>query len=163
MSEDVIIKGEVGYNRQDPTAGPVVGFAAAILVTLLLCFIFVISYYGWALETEQYRFQMLPVAQDYKQIQANNDKLLHQYGFANKERTAVRVPVERAMELLLKESAAKKTFYSTAPAPVPVPPAAVPAGAPAGTPAGAAAPDAAKPAAAGPAGAAPAKPEAPKH
>jgi hypothetical protein len=160
MSEDVIIKGEVGYNRQDPQAAPVFAFAGAIIVTLILCFVFVISYYGWALESEQYRFQQLPVAQDYKNIQSAEAQVLGQYGYINKERTAVRVPVDRAMELLLSESQAKKTFYSTAAAPVKADPAAAP---------GAAAPGAAAPAAAAP-GATPAannpaaKPvEAPKH
>ena len=127
MSDDVIIKGELGYNRQDPQAGPVVGFAVAILVTLLLCFIFVISYYGWALETEQYRFQQVPVAQDYKAIQANEAVLLNQYGYAHKERPAVRLTVDRAMELFLKESQATKAFYPTAPAPVKVDAPAAPA------------------------------------
>ena len=122
MSDDVIIKGEVGYNRQDPTAGPVLVFASGILVTLLLCFIFVIAYYGWALESEQYRFQQVPIAQDYKAIQAAEDQILHQYGYLNKEKTLVRVPVERAMELLLQESQAKKTFYPSAPAPLRVDP-----------------------------------------
>lgn len=140
MSEDVIIKGEVGYNRQDPKALPVFGFAIAIIITLVLCFIFVISYYGWALEAEQYRFQAVPVAQDYKTIQATESQLLNQYGYANKERTVVRLTLDRAMELTLKEAQAKKTFYPTAPAPVKVDGAAA-AGAPAaGTPAAAVAP-----------------------
>ena len=120
MSDDVIIKGELGYNRQDPKAGPVLIFAAGILVTLLMCFIFVIAYYGWALEGEQYRFQQVPVAQDYKNLQASADQLLHQTAYSNKEKTGVRLTVERAMELFLQESQAKKAFYPTAPAPVKV-------------------------------------------
>jgi hypothetical protein len=139
MSEDVIIKGEVGYNRQDPKALPVFGFAIAIIITLVLCFIFVISYYGWALEAEQYRFQAVPVAQDYKTIQATESQLLNQYGYANKERTVVRLTLDRAMELTLKEAQAKKTFYPTAPAPVKVDAAAAGAAA-AGAPAAPAAP-----------------------
>lgn len=136
MSDDVIIKDEVGYNRQDPQAAPVAVFAAGILVTLLLCFIFVISYYGWALESEQYRFQMAPIAQDYKVSEANAAKILHQSGYTNKDRTGVRLTVERAMDLFLQEAQAKKAFYPTAPAAVKVDaPVAAAAPAAAGTPA----------------------------
>ena len=146
MSDDVIIKGEVGYNRQDPKAVPVLVFAAGILVTLLFCFIFVIAYYGWALEEEQYRFQQVPVAQDFKNLQASSAQLLHQTAYTNKEKTAVRLTVERAMELFLQESQAKRAFYPTAAAPVKVDAAAA-AGAPAAAlDPGKPATDAAKPA-----------------
>jgi len=146
MSEDVIIKGEAGYNRQDPQAGPVFLFAGAILATLFLCFVFVIVYYGWALEVEQYRFQQVPVAQDYKTIEAQTAQQLGQYGYIDRQKGAVRLTVDRAMELFLKESQARKAFYPTAAAPVKVE-----------APAAAAA-DPAKPAVD------PAKPaEAPKH
>lgn len=131
MSEDHIVRNEVGYNRQDPKATPVLVFAGAIIVTLVAVFIFVTAYYGFVLETQQYRFQGEPIATDYKTIQANEDKLLHQYSIVNKEKGVVRVPVERAMELMLADAAEKKTWYSTESKPLRVDPAAAAAAAPA--------------------------------
>lgn len=140
MSDEVIIRNEAGYNRQDPKAAPVLVFAAAIIGTLVAVFIFVTAYYGFVLETQQYRFQGEPIASDYMTIQANDAKLLNQYSFANKEKTAVRIPVSRAMELVLADAAEKKTWYSTENKPLRVDPAAAAATPAAAAPTGAAAP-----------------------
>ena len=47
------------------------------------------------------RLQETPLA-DYRAFRAHEDELLSTYGWANKEKTAVRIPIERAMELLVE-------------------------------------------------------------
>lgn len=130
MSDDVIIRNETGYNRQDPKATPILVFAAAIIGTLVAVFIFVTAYYGFVLETQQYRFQGEPIASDYMTIQSNDAKLLNQYSYTNKDKGLVRIPMNRAMELVLADAAEKKTYYSTENKPLRVDPAAAAAAAP---------------------------------
>jgi hypothetical protein len=52
--------------------------------------------------------QQISPEQDLKEFRAAQEKLLHSYGWINREKGIVRIPVERAMGLIVQESSQSK-------------------------------------------------------
>ncbi|MCW5980352.1 MAG: hypothetical protein KIT09_19880 [Bryobacteraceae bacterium] len=109
---------ETGFDRHDPNARflALLGFG---LIVLLVAIVFGIQYYYDRVKEQQIYVQVLaPESETLKNLRAEEDEQLHSYRYIDRARGAVRLPIERAMELLAREQAAGKTFYPTTPYPV---------------------------------------------
>jgi len=61
------------------------------------------------------RLQMDPVA-EYRAIRAQEEGILHGYGWVDKDAGIARIPIERAMDLILEEGLPARAAAGTAPA-----------------------------------------------
>jgi hypothetical protein len=127
---------EIRHELRDVTVRPIVGFCIGLV--LLVGFSFwvtrVLFKYFAARETKaastlslvketlqlppEPRLQVAP-AQDLKQIRDSEENILHSYGWVNQQSGIVRIPIERAMQLIaerglpsLPSSAEKKAADS---------------------------------------------------
>ena len=134
--ETIVIPADgAGFDRQDPQAFMIALFAIASVVALILVMLAVQIFYQHGREQQIYEKVLLPVSQDLLDLRAREDSNLHSYGYINKEKTQIRVPIERAMDLIVKEYADGKLRYSMKPTPVkPLVPAAAPAPGTSGAP-----------------------------
>jgi hypothetical protein len=107
-----------GYERSEPRAGLVAAVFGAIVVGLILVVLAIQSIYDRVLEQQVYVKVLEPVSEDLKNLRAREDEQLHSYRYLDRAAGTVRIPVERAMELLEKEAAAGRLPYPTRPAPV---------------------------------------------
>lgn len=108
----------VGYERTEPNA-----FKIGMLTILIVAFILVscaavFYWYVGEREAAHYREVQVPVWQELKDVRAYETERLTQYKYIDKSAGKVQLPVARAMELLIQESAEGKAFYGGANAPV---------------------------------------------
>jgi hypothetical protein len=131
----VVHTAEEGFDHTEPRTAWIAAFGAFIVLTLVIT-IFGIQYYFDRYSERQIYTQVLePVADDLTNLRDREDIDLHQDKYVDRKTGTVRISIERAMDLLVKEYAEGRLPYSTAPQAVkPI------------EPEGAPAPDAVKPA-----------------
>ena len=128
------------YDIRDPDWKFVSIFSVVCLVLLAVTSGAVALYYYMIRDYEVYNRVLAPPGRDLKALRDREDKELHSYGYADEQRRTVRIPIERAMELLVKEAAENRFRYPTTPyqvktaqeAGAPLPGAGVTAGTPGG-------------------------------
>jgi hypothetical protein len=109
------VDASVGYDRSEPLTGPIILNIIAIGVILVLVIAGVTFYFNAYRDRIIEETQLSPVSQDLLDLRAKEDQLLNSYGIADKAAGTVRVPVSRAMELVLAEAKAGTPKYPTAP------------------------------------------------
>lgn len=138
-----------GFNRDEPSVGAIFGFAAGSMVLLVLTIATVQMYFDHVYNEAVYEKVLAPPSEQLKELRQRDDWNLTHYMYLDKPSGQVRIPLDKAMELVLADAAAGKTFYP-AKATAPKVEVAAPAAAPGTVPGGAGAV---------PAGTAPAVPE----
>lgn len=123
-----------GYDRGEPKSGLIALIGGAIVAVVVVVIFAVQFYYERVKEQQLYEKVMAPIAGDLVDLRTLEDRLLHSYGYVDREAGKVRIPIERAMELLAQEAADNRLPYSTRPTPVkpPEPPPGAPVAAAAG-------------------------------
>lgn len=109
---------DAGYDRHDPNVRflALFGFATLVLLALVIAGI---QYYHDRVKEQQIFVKVLaPESSALQALRAREDQELHSYQYLNREKGIVRLPIERAMELLAREYAAGKVFYPTKPYPI---------------------------------------------
>jgi hypothetical protein len=105
---------EIGYERSEPNALKI-GFLTLIIVF----FIIVTSYaiYYWYVGQIEYTRHMeveVPLWDVTKEVRAYETERLTQYKYFDKAAGMVQLPIDKAMSLLVEETAAGKYFYGGA-------------------------------------------------
>ena len=95
-----------GFDEAEPQATWILVLGLGTIVTLIAVMFAVGWYFDRVNEEVTYEKQLAPVSDDLKGLRADEDLRLHTYGYMNKEKTEVRIPIERAMELVISERAA---------------------------------------------------------
>jgi hypothetical protein len=113
---------ETGFNREEPRYGLVAVFGLATVVVIAILIAGLQFLYEQYREQQVFVKQQVPVWQDLTSLRAREDGQLHSYAYLDRNRGLVRIPIERAMELLAAEAAAGKLPYDSSPKPVPPPP-----------------------------------------
>jgi hypothetical protein len=132
-----------GFDRAEPSAGAIAGFMIMSLVLLVLTIVAIQQYFEHIWNQAVYEKILAPPSEQLREVRGRDDWNLTHYMYMDKASGQVRIPVDRAMELILQDAAAGKTFYPAKPtAPKKEEPAvAVPAPGAPGTPPPAAAPE----------------------
>ncbi len=141
-----------GYDHQEPSAGAIAAFAIGSMVLLVLTIGAIQQYFDHIWNEAVYEKILAPPSEQLREVRGRDDWNLTHYMYMDKAAGQVRIPVDRAMDLILQDAAAGKTFYpakATVPkkeepavaAPVPGAAPGAPAAAPAGTTPAAAAPE----------------------
>lgn len=97
-----------GFEPTEPRAGVIALVGGAIMVMLVLVIAGVQAYYDHVREQQIFVKQLEPVSEDLKALRARETTQLHSYQYVDRAKGTVRIPIERAMELLVKEANAKK-------------------------------------------------------
>ena len=107
-----------GFDRSEPNVRFIAIFGAGTLVLLVVAVVALQYYYDRVLEEQVFVKVQEPVAQNLVDLRAREDEELHSYRYLDREKGAVRLPIERAMELLASESAQGKLKYPQRPSTV---------------------------------------------
>ena len=119
-----------GYEKGEPRMGLVASAFGAMVIGLVLVILAIQAVYDRVQEEQIFVKVLEPVSEDLRNLRAREDGQLHSYQYIDRAAGSVRIPIERAMEMIEKEAAANRLGYPTKPAPVRVepPPAAQGAG-----------------------------------
>ena len=109
------VSAELGYDRSDPLIGAILANIVSIIVILAVVIGGVTFYFHNYRDRIIEETQLTPVSQDLLDLHAKEDQLLNSYGIADKAAGTVRLPVSRAMELVIAEAKDGKPKYPTAP------------------------------------------------
>ena len=109
------VNAELGYDRSEPLTVPILINIVAIIVILAVVIWGVTFYFNAYRDRIIVETQLTPVSQDLLDLRAKEDQLLNSYGIADKAAGTVRVPVSRAMELIIADAKAGTPKYPTAP------------------------------------------------
>lgn len=96
---------EMGFDRSEVQTVPVVVVTVVIVGFIVAVCIGCAIYYNSFRDAQVERLQLEPVSQDYLDLQAREQKHLNSYGTIDKAAGIVRVPIEKAMDLVVAESA----------------------------------------------------------
>ena len=148
--EEIEIDHEHGYDVTEPRASIIAIFGILTIVLLLVVVFGIQFYFDASKEHQVYTTVLVPEGQQLQDLRTKEDQQLNSYGYIDRQKGSVRIPIERAMALVAKEASEGKFAYPTQNQVVKKPEAAPVAGG-AAAPAGAAtaATPAAAPAAAG--------------
>ncbi|HVO96688.1 MAG TPA: hypothetical protein VMT15_01410 [Bryobacteraceae bacterium] len=135
-----------GFDRREPSSGAIALFAIGSMILLVLTIAAITQYFNHVYDEAVYEKVLSAPSEQLRDVRGRDDWNLTHYMYMNKATGQVRIPVDHAMELMLQDAAAGKTFYpAKATAPKKEEPAAAPTAAPAagapGTPAAPAAPE----------------------
>jgi hypothetical protein len=137
--EVVLADPREGFDRAEPSAGAIAIFAVGSLFLLMLTILAIQQYFDHIWNEAVYQKVLAPPSEQLREVRGRDDWNLTHYMFLDKPSGQVRIPIDQAMELNLKDAAAGKTFYPAkeyvpkieqpaiaAPAPGAVPPAVTP-------------------------------------
>lgn len=96
---------ELGFDRTEVQTVPVLVVTVAIVGFIVAVCVGCAIYYNSFRDAAVERIQLEPVSKDYLDLQAREAQQLGTYGTINKTAGTVRLPIEKAMELVVAESA----------------------------------------------------------
>jgi hypothetical protein len=109
--EIVLADPREGFDRQEPSSGAIVTFAIGSLILLVLTILAIQQYFDHIWNEAVYEKVLAPPSELLHEVRGRDDWNLTHYMYLDKPSGQVRIPVDRAMELMLQEAAAGKTFY----------------------------------------------------
>ena|SRR6266436_2149455 len=104
-----------GFDRDDPKARLIFAIGAGSIVLLLLTILAVQIYYEKIYQEAVYEKVLAPPSEQLLELHSREDWNLTHYGYTDLQKSHVRIPVDRAMELFSQEAAAGKLFYPAKP------------------------------------------------
>lgn len=118
MSKPIVDQGhqtETDFDRRDARTSVLTIISVSVIGVLALMIVGVYFMYVWAYESQDQAVYSGVASQELQAIHAREEEVLHRYSFIDKEKGIVRIPIDRAMEIVAAEAAAGKVFYNTAP------------------------------------------------
>lgn len=96
---------ELGYDRTEVQTVPVVVVTVAIIGFIVAVCVGCAIYYNSFRDAALERVQLEPVSKDYLDLQAREAQQLNSYATVDKATGTVRLPIEKAMALIVTEAA----------------------------------------------------------
>ncbi len=118
MSDHAAPPAGAGFDLTEPRTRFIALFGLGTLVALVVIILGLQAYVDRVKEQEIYERVLQPVSEDLRALRAREDTELNSYGYIDRAKGTVRLPIARAMELLAKEYEEGRLFYPTKPAPV---------------------------------------------
>lgn len=116
MSEELkpITAADAGFDAEEPNARAILLFTGATVVLFIAVVIGVTYYFNQVYERQEYEQVLAPPSEQLKELHAREDWELSNYHFVDKAKGQVRIPLNRAMDLLIQEAAEGRLKYPTA-------------------------------------------------
>jgi hypothetical protein len=108
----VFVEG-VDYDHHEARAGLIAAVSAGILALLVVMIIGVYWLYVVTYERIDQQVYSGAPSKELIAIREREEENLHRYSFIDKEKGIVRIPIDRAMEILAAEYAAGRVSYNT--------------------------------------------------
>ncbi len=109
---------EVDYDRHEARAGLIAGVSLGVIGLLVVMIVGIYWFYTFAYERTEYEQYTGVSSKELQAIHDREEEQLHRYSFIDKEKGVVRIPIDRAMELVAADFAAGKVGYNTTSYPV---------------------------------------------
>ena len=93
-----------GYEKRDVNIFMVIGVSVLLVVLLIVILVFLIDYFVESKEQMIYETQLQPESVDLNSLLAAEEEELTSYKILDMERGVYRIPIDRAMEILVKEA-----------------------------------------------------------
>jgi hypothetical protein len=106
------------FDTTEPKARVIAIFGISTIVILIVLILGVQAYVDRLEQQEIFVKQLEPVAPDLLALHAREDLDLNSYQYIDRAKGEVRLPIDRAMNLLANEYAEHKVFYPQKPVPV---------------------------------------------
>lgn len=100
------------FDQHEPNYAIVAGFSILSVIIFAVAVFAVWQYYEIYTENKIYERVLAPASEDLKAVREREDKTLHTYGSAA-EAGKVRIPIDRAMELLVQDAKDNHLRYPT--------------------------------------------------
>jgi len=97
-----------GFETTEPRSGAIALVGAGIVILLVLIIVGVEAYYDRVRDQQIFVKQLQPVSEDFKALRAREDTDLNSYRYIDRAKGSVRLPINRAMDLLVEEAHAKR-------------------------------------------------------
>jgi len=107
-----------GFDTSEPKGGFIAIFAVATVITLIATMLGIQYYFEQAKEEAVYHEVLAPESDQLKNLRATEDTQLNNYQYVDRAQGSVRLPIDRAMDLLAKEAAENRITYNTKTYPV---------------------------------------------
>jgi len=100
-----------GFDRAEPSAGAIATFMIASLILLVITIFAIQQYFDHIWNEAVYEKILAPPSEQLREVRGRDDWNLTHYMYMDKASGQVRIPVDRAMELMLQDASSGKTFY----------------------------------------------------
>ncbi len=104
---------EEGFDRHEPKSGIIALVSGSVILLLVGMIIGVYWLYVVAYEKVEFEQYSGVASKELIAIQEREDEHLYKYSYIDKERGLIRLPIDRAMELLAAEAEAGQVKYNT--------------------------------------------------
>jgi hypothetical protein len=104
-----------GFDHSEPQAPKIWMFAVGSVIMLVLVIGAIQQYFDKVWNDAVTEKVLAPPSQELQDVRNRDDWNLTHYGYMDQKKGQVRIPLERAQELFLKEAAEGKTFYPAKP------------------------------------------------
>jgi hypothetical protein len=119
------------YDHSEPRSRMIAIYMAATVVFLVFIGIAIQAYYELTYNNEEYQRVLSQDNWTLRDLRNKEQWELTHYGYVEKEKGTVRIPIDQAMQLILQDNAENKLKYPTNPYPVKTPEQLAAAGTPA--------------------------------
>jgi hypothetical protein len=100
-----------GFDRSEPQTGAIWAFTIGSVLVLVLVIGALQQYFEKIWNEAVYQKILAPKSPELQTVRGRDDWDLTHYMYLHKETGQIRIPVDRAKDLFMKEVAAGKTFY----------------------------------------------------
>jgi hypothetical protein len=100
-----------GFDRTEPSSGPIWAFTIASVLVLVVVIWALQQYFDKVWNEAVYEKVLAPPSEELKTVRGRDDWDLSHSMYLDKKSGQVRIPLDRAQDLFLKEVAAGKPFY----------------------------------------------------
>jgi hypothetical protein len=97
-----------GFETSEPRTGLIALLGAGMVILLAIVILGVQSYYDHVRDQQIFVKQLQPVSEDLQALHAREDADLDSYHYIDRAKGTVRLPINRAMQLLIEEAHAKR-------------------------------------------------------
>jgi hypothetical protein len=101
------------YDRQEPNYKVVTIFSIVCVILFFATCYAVYVYYDMFREQQVYNLVLAPPSQELKSVRDREDRQLHTYGIDDRQKGTVRIPIERAMQLVIQDAKNNSPKYPT--------------------------------------------------
>ena len=113
--EEIHVDHPHSFDQTDPRAGFIAVFGIGTILTLAATGLAIQFYWSESREKLVYEQVLAPAGEQLKEQRAREDRDLGSYGYVDRNTNKVRVPIQRAMDLIVQEAAAGKHSWPTTP------------------------------------------------
>ena len=96
-----------GYEKRDVNIFMVIGLSVLLITLLIIILVLLTDYFVESKEQMIYEAQLQPDSVDLKSLLASEQEELTSFKILDTERGIYQIPIDRAMELLVKEASSK--------------------------------------------------------